>query len=641
MAKIWRDDIDYSSELQRTDLTQAQRSQLETERAAKIADKYGGVEPNMSGSNVKFSDVYTGSGGKVLDSSGSPVSSGGSKTSDYKGITYTQEDGKGIYGLPTINSQQKNYTQNGVTYQVGANMARRPDLAGKIAISNGYTVFYDELGYATKAIKGVADYTPHQDYYVENGSYSGGNLWTDEEMLMPEDLARIEAIRAGIGTKYTGDEANQLANQIRSGYGYTIDKEGNVTDLLGKSRAEAFRERLGLSNDPTSQEQAYFTSLFEQAQNEDKDADLSIDILNQILSSGGVSGGDFGDISAPEYEGSKWDAVLDALAQQLVDMNYEDWTQGDQYAALARRYGQQGKMSMQDVLGQIASRTGGLASSYATSVAQQQYNDYMADLEAAAMEMYGVEREEMLDNAQLARQYSEDDYNRYLDRWKQWADNRDFQYNAYRDSVEDQRYEDEWEYAMSQQEKSDLADIADTLAAHGDFSGYKALGYTDEQIAGMTADYQAQIAAKNAKKTTGGSTGGGTATTPDYDGLFAAARDSGYPKSFIANNYKKYGFTSSAGLYDEYGDWDDGGTEEAAPAKPTTSKGGDYWLGDGSTAGGKTSLNWDQDEGIFTWNGRNYSDADVLMRDIDAAGLTDTELDTLKRKFALFGFNLS
>ena len=140
---------------------------------------------------------------------------------------------------------------------------------------------------------------------------------------------------------------------------------------------------------------------------------------------------------------------------------------------------------------------------------------------------------------------------------------------------------------------------------------------------------------------TGGSTGGGTATTPDYDGLFAAARDSGYPKSFIANNYKKYGFTSSTGLYDEYGDWDDGSTEEAAQAKPTTSKGGDYWLGDGSTSGGKTSFYWDQDEGIFTWNGRNYHSMDDVAAAIDSANLTDAEKAALQKKFSLFGFDIS
>ena len=41
----------------------------------------------------------------------------------------------------------------------------------------------------------------------------------------------------------------------------------------------------------------------------------------------------------------------------------------------------------------------------------------------------------------------------------------------------------------------------------------------------------------------------------DYEGLFAAARKSGYPTSFIANNYKQYGFSSRTGLDDEYAAW--------------------------------------------------------------------------------------
>ena len=89
---------------------------------------------------------------------------------------------------------------------------------------------------------------------------------------------------------------------------------------------------------------------------------------------------------APEYEGSQWDDTLDRVANRLIGMNYADWTQGDQYQALADRYGQQGRMSMQDVMGQISSRTGGLASSYAGTVAQQQYNNYMTKLEEAARE---------------------------------------------------------------------------------------------------------------------------------------------------------------------------------------------------------------------------------------------------------------
>ena len=47
---------------------------------------------------------------------------------------------------------------------------------------------------------------------------------------------------------------------------------------------------------------------------------------------------------------------------------------------------------------------------------------------------------------------------------------------------------------------------AETLAAYGDFSGYKALGYTDAQIANMSAAYNAQVKAQSS-----GSSGSGTA----------------------------------------------------------------------------------------------------------------------------------
>lgn len=121
---------------------------------------------------------------------------------------------------------------------------------------------------------------------------------------------------------------------------------------------------------------------------------------------------------------------LNALAEKLTAMNYDDWTQGDQYQSLAGRYGDAGKLSMQDVLGQIASRTGGMASSYATSAAQQQYNDYMAKLEDVARSLYSDERNDMMNNFSTLRDLYSDEYQRYRDTVND-------EYQRYRDSVED------------------------------------------------------------------------------------------------------------------------------------------------------------------------------------------------------------
>ena len=116
----------------------------------------------------------------------------------------------------------------------------------------------------------------------------------------------------------------------------------------------------------------------------------------------------------PTYN-SEYMNQLNALARQLTSMNYDDWTKGSQYQALADRYGASGRMSMQDVLGQVASRTGGLASSYATTAAQQQYNQYMAQLEEVARQLYSQERGDLMDNASLYRNLANDEYDRYRD----------------------------------------------------------------------------------------------------------------------------------------------------------------------------------------------------------------------------------
>lgn len=148
---------------------------------------------------------------------------------------------------------------------------------------------------------------------------------------------------------------------------------------------------------------------------------LPSDTVKGTTSSGGGASGSSQQITIPTSVGdlptynSEYMDKLNELARQLTSMNYDDWTKGSQYQALAGRYGNNGRMSMQDVLGQIASRTGGLASSYATTAAQQQYNQYMAQLEEVARQMYSQDRSDLMDNANLYRNLANDEYDRYRD----------------------------------------------------------------------------------------------------------------------------------------------------------------------------------------------------------------------------------
>lgn len=559
MAGYYDKNKDYSKELQRTDLSASERAQLTQERQNKINDKYGGKEPNMIGSDKTYSQTYGGSSGGA---------SGSSKGS-FGGIEYDRSNnGGGIYGVPTSNSQQKNYKQGGVTYQVGADMSRRPDLAGGYAVSNGYTVFYDKDGYAKKAVKGVADYMPHQDINAGNGSYNKNGAWTDNEMLTAADRQKIADIRAQMQAgKITGDQANQAANAIRAGYGYTIDKNGYVTDSGALSATNDLRRRLGLSTDPENAELGYYrylmgtdTSPLAQTAGQVKSYEDfmkdytpgqqipyptvgNMDILQGLVNNGFNTS----DAGRPSFDYS-YDSEMRALIDQILNSNLADWKKGDQYSALRDQYAANGEMGMADLLGQVSSRTGGLASSYAASVANQEYNDWMSKLEQAAREMYQQDRSDKLNSLGMLSDAYDREYGEYGDKLNQWNADRNFAYQQAQDALANQWKQKEWDYNMSQDEWNKAAQQADMMASYGDFSGYKALGYTDAQINQMRQAYQIQQAAKASS----GSKSSGTVKKKKSD-------DGGMKLSVAKDNAKQGIFTQEVldafhknGYSDEY-----------------------------------------------------------------------------------------
>lgn len=271
MAGYYDKNKDYSKELQRTDLSASERGRLTQERQNKIDDKYGGREPNMIGSNKTYSQTYDKGGSRRDNSSSSSMGSGSSGGSSQITVPYVEGPGygtggytvNGTYGVPVLLPTDRSGYWNKMTS--GVDMSRRMDLAGKYAISNGYTVFYDEDGYARRAVKGVADYVPHQDINLSNGTYGKSGAWTDREMMgdkQGSDFWKIQDIRNRLQRgEITGDQANQAANAIRSGYGYTIDKNGYVTDSGALSAVNDRRKQLGLSTSPESAELAYYRYL--------------------------------------------------------------------------------------------------------------------------------------------------------------------------------------------------------------------------------------------------------------------------------------------------------------------------------------------------------------------------------------------
>lgn len=281
--------------------------------------------------------------------------------------------------------------------------------------------------------------------------------------------------------------------------------------------------------------------------------------------------------------------LMQTAQDKYYGMNYDSFLKGNQYKDLANRYGQQGQMAMQNTLGQIAARTGGMASSYASSAAAQAYNNYMNQLSDAAMSMYNSERSNAREELSTAMGLSNNAYGRWMDEQNMRDKDRSYEYGMFADAlgqsnrlsdqaraderyaIEDGRYDQEYADKKADQEYQRNADMAKTLAGYGDFSGFEKLGYTPEQISKMQSEYNLSKVAKSAG-TKKASSGGGD---QDYDGLFQAALDSGNPQSFLANNYKKFGFSSNSGLWNDYQKWAKGNDGEDSSEQIVTNP--EYW----------------------------------------------------------------
>lgn len=142
-----------------------------------------------------------------------------------------------------------------------------------------------------------------------------------------------------------------------------------------------------------------------------------------------------------------------------------------------------------------------------------------------------------------------------------------------------------YQYEADSAAASSAADWAELLLKNGampDAELLAAAGLSSGSAQAMTDAYWRALNLKNTPRTSsGGSKSSGGTTYPksgtaggDYEGLFAAAKASGYPKAFIHNNFKNYGFSSSSGLFDGYQDWEAGqGTPAQSGGQSSDSTG--------------------------------------------------------------------
>lgn len=439
------------------------------------------------------------------------------------------------------------------------------------------------------------------DDFVKAANQSGlmGQFSQDDLNLAqkyPEFGLSVLSLKKDYNNAATAEQrllANQAANELRKSYGnYSGGADGGSFRLESKLNRRAD------------------------------------DLLGQI--------GSFGSFSydeAPTYE--------NAFAQQQKDLldrilNREDfsWSKetDPQWSSYKKSYLREGDRATANALAQASAASGGRPSSHAVNAATQagdyyatKLNDVIPTLYQQAYERYLDEYNMKLKDLNTVNQQEQLDYAKYLDRLGQFNTDRGFAYQNYADDYDrlrsqlaDVQGQDQIDYARYLDEASRQQTAQDSirsqvdaiLAAGGSPSAnlVSESGYSSEYVKALEDAYRKQEAEKAAKKS--GSGGGGTMSLTTAK---AMAKEGQFTDT-VLNTLRKAGFTDDY-IAQVYG-----------------------YTGFGT---GRDKLGYDEDEGIFTWNGRRYNSPEALAEDLDRANLTDAEKATISRRLKASGFNIT
>jgi hypothetical protein len=439
------------------------------------------------------------------------------------------------------------------------------------------------------------------DDFVKAANQSGlmGQFSQDDLNLAqkyPEFGLSVLSLKKDYNNATTAEQrllANQAANELRKSYGnYSGGADG------GSFRLESKLNR------------------------------RSDDLLDQLGSFGSFSYGE-----APTYENTFAQQQKDLLDRIL---NREDfsWSKetDPQWSSYKKSYLREGDRATANALAQASAASGGRPSSHAVNAATQagdyyatKLNDVIPTLYQQAYERYLDEYNMKLKDLNTVNQQEQLDYAKYLDRLGQFNTDRGFAYQNYADDYDrlrsqlaDVQGQDQIDYARYLDEASRRQTAQDSirsqvdaiLAAGGSPSAnlVSESGYSSEYVKALEDAYRKQEAEKAAKKS--GSGGGGTMSLTTAK---AMAKEGQFTDT-VLNTLRKAGFTDDY-IAQVYG-----------------------YTGFGT---GRDKLGYDEDEGIFTWNGRRYNSPEALAEDLDRANLTNAEKATISRRLKASGFNIT
>lgn len=219
----------------------------------------------------------------------------------------------------------------------------------------------------------------------------------------------------------------------------------------------------------------------------------------------------------PQEYKSQYSEKIDEILKDILDRKEFDYNMNADplYQQYRQQYIENGKKAMMDTIGQSTALTGGYLNSYAATVGNQAYDEYLNELNGIALELrdrayekYADEGDKLIEDITILRSLDGDDYDKYLGQLEQyysdgnylldklasmsdaefdvflsqvdaWENDRDYAFDKYQDSLDRAEFEAEMAFKKAEAKRNqanedrDYALAKQKAAASGSSSGSK------------------------------------------------------------------------------------------------------------------------------------------------------------------------
>ena len=346
MAGYYDPNKDYSKAISEAKAAGKDTSQLEAERQNKIDDKYGGKEPNMYGSNKTYSQASRDNDRNTISNA---ISISNSRNNQSSGSSMGTSAGGSVTAPSTT-------WQPGIsTTGTRPDMSRHSEYAGMSVKQGNYTVTYDSLGYASKAVQDngasanatmktthANDSIYHQEAYkaAQRGDWDAVGVAINK-IAMAGGTDQYGNYDMADANRYMGELQNEFLYNARDYYNKRYDEvHGTGSSAVFDATGGAVKSYQDLVNalgaDRAQQflaEQGILTSGGQQYPGINAGGTVSGSINNGIPTGNNYGGSISGQFNTGEYVGNGYGSFEDFLKETGYDQ-YAEQTQAAIKAAV-------------------------------------------------------------------------------------------------------------------------------------------------------------------------------------------------------------------------------------------------------------------------------------------------------------------